>query len=84
MVLDLVGRLRDRGLAVMMISHNLNDIFAVADRIAVLYLGKMVVQERTDALDRQAVVEYMTTGEVSRTPVARAASAGEGSENGGR
>jgi ABC-type sugar transport system ATPase subunit len=84
MVLDLVGRLRDRGLAVMMISHNLNDIFAVADRIAVLYLGRMVVQERTDALDRQSVVEYMTTGEVSRKPVAAQASAGEGSENGER
>ena len=40
MVLDLVRRLRDRGLAVMVISHNLNDVFAVADRIAVLYLGQ--------------------------------------------
>src|ERR1700680_1883495 len=42
MVLDLVRRLKDQGLAVMMISHNLNDIFEVADRIAVLYLGQMV------------------------------------------
>ena len=39
MVLDLVRRLRDRGLAVMVISHNLNDVFEVADRIAVLHLG---------------------------------------------
>ena len=46
MVLELVQRLRDRGLAVAMVSHNLNDVFAVADRIAVLYLGKMVVQDR--------------------------------------
>ncbi len=37
-VLDLIERLRDRGLAVMVISHNLNDVFEVADRIAVLYL----------------------------------------------
>src|SRR5947199_7570842 len=44
MVLDLVKRLRDRGLAVMMISHNLNDVFEVADRIAVVYLRRMVVQ----------------------------------------
>ena len=65
MVLDLLKRLRDRGLAVMMISHNLNDIFEVADRIAVLYLGRMVIQDKTSAFDRQKVVEYMTTGAMS-------------------
>jgi ABC-type sugar transport system ATPase subunit len=62
MVLDLVRRLRDRGLAVMVVSHNLNDVFAVADRIAVLYLGHMVAQDQTPVFDRQSVVEYMTTG----------------------
>jgi ABC-type sugar transport system ATPase subunit len=62
MVLDLVRRLRDQGLAVMMISHNLNDIFEVADRIAVLYLGQMVAQDLASTFDRQSVVEYMTTG----------------------
>ena len=66
MVLDLVRRLRDHGLAVMVISHNLNDVFEVADRIAVLYLGRMVVQDRASAFDRQTVVEYMTTGTASR------------------
>ena len=64
MVLELVRRLRDRGLAVVVISHNLNDVFAVADRIAVLYLGRMAVQEQASAFDRQSVVEYMTTGGV--------------------
>ena len=39
MVLDLVRRLRDRGLAVMVITHNLNDCFEVADRLAILHLG---------------------------------------------
>ena len=68
MVLDLVRRLRDHGLAVMVISHNLNDVFEVADRIAVLYLGRMVVQDKTSAFDRQDVVEYMTTGKLSRAP----------------
>src|SRR5207253_9538887 len=67
MVLDLARRLRDRGLAVMVISHNLNDVFEVADRIAVLYLGRMVVQDRVSAFDRQSVVDYMTTGASSRT-----------------
>jgi ABC-type sugar transport system ATPase subunit len=62
MVLDLVRRLRDQGLAVLMISHNLNDVFTVADRIAVLYLGRLVVEEKIAAFDRQSVVEYMTTG----------------------
>ena len=72
MVLDLVKRLRDHGLGVMVISHNLNDVFEVADRIAVLYLGRMVVQENTSAFDRQSVVEYMTTGGMSRNGGARA------------
>src|SRR3989449_1556531 len=67
MVLDLIKRLRDRGLAVMVISHNLNDVFEVADRIAVIYLGRLVVQDKATAFDRQSVVEYMTTGGLSRT-----------------
>src|SRR6202035_614753 len=62
MVLDLIKRLRDKGLAVMVISHNLNDVFEVADNIAVLYLGRMAVQDKASAFDRQSVVEYMTTG----------------------
>jgi ABC-type sugar transport system ATPase subunit len=62
MVLDLIKRLRDRGLAVMVISHNLNDVFEVADRIAVMYLGRLVVQDTITKFDRQKVVEYMTTG----------------------
>src|SRR5437868_7020483 len=66
-VLDLIKRLRDRGLAVMVISHNLNDVFEVADRIAVLYLGRLVVQNKASAFDRQSVVEYMTTGGTTRS-----------------
>ncbi len=68
MVLDLVKRLRDRGLAVMIISHNLNDVFEVADRIAVLYLGRMVAEGPATNFDRQRVVEYMTTGTSSGRP----------------
>ena len=64
-VLDLIKRLRDRGLAVMVISHNLTDIFEVADRIAVLYLGRMVVQDDTSKFDLQTIVQYMTTGGTS-------------------
>ena len=66
MVLDLIRRLRDKGLAVMVISHNLNDVFEVADRIAVMYLGRLVVQDDAANFDRQSVVDYMTTGGSSR------------------
>jgi ABC-type sugar transport system ATPase subunit len=84
MVLDLVRRLRDRGLAVIVISHNLNDVFEVADRIAVLYLGRMVAQDAASAFDRQAVVEYMTTGTLSGRQAERPVPAGEVSEHGAR
>src|SRR6202171_613949 len=72
-VLDLITRLRDRGLAVMVISHNLNDVFEVADRIAVLYLGRLVVQDDASKMDLQAVVQYMTTGGTGRTGGSRTA-----------
>ena len=78
-VLALVRRLADHGLGVCLISHNLNDVFEVADRIAVLYLGRMVVQGPTADFDRQSVVEYMTTGTFSGRPFEATASAiGEG------
>ena len=61
-VLDLIARLSTQGVAVLMISHNLNDVFEVADRIAVLHLGRMVATGPAADLDRQSVVELMTTG----------------------
>jgi ABC-type sugar transport system ATPase subunit len=67
MVLDLVRRLADRGLAVMIVSHNMNDVFEVADRIAVLRLGKMVAVKPAVELDRQIVVDLMTSGVSTRT-----------------
>jgi ABC-type sugar transport system ATPase subunit len=76
-VLDLIQRLRDRGLAVMVVSHNLNDVFAVADRIAVLYLGRMVAEDRASAFDRQRVVEYMTTGGAGATSTSAPGGHGE-------
>jgi ABC-type sugar transport system ATPase subunit len=52
--------------AVLVISHNLNDVFEVSDRIAVLYLGRLVTSEPASEFDRQSVVEYMTTGNAGR------------------
>jgi ABC-type sugar transport system ATPase subunit len=67
MVLDLIKRLTDTGLAVIVISHNLNDVFEVADRIAVLQLGRLVSSGPVAEYDRQLVVEIMTTGTASRS-----------------
>jgi ABC-type sugar transport system ATPase subunit len=66
MVLELVRRLADRGHAVMIVSHNMNDVFEVADRIGVLHLGKMVAVRPIAELDRQIVVDLMTTGASTR------------------
>jgi D-xylose transport system permease protein len=65
-VLALVRRLADQGLAVVMISHNLNDVFAVADRIAVLRLGKMVGAGPVSQFDSPTVVDLMTMGRSER------------------
>jgi D-xylose transport system ATP-binding protein len=66
MVLQLIKKLASRGVAVIVISHNLNDVFEVADRIAVLYLGTLAVEGPARDFDRQSVVEYMTTGTAAR------------------
>jgi len=66
MVLNLVHQLAERGLAVIIISHNMNDVFEVADRIAVLRLGRLVGVWPAADLDKQSVVDLMTTGESSR------------------
>jgi D-xylose transport system ATP-binding protein len=66
MVLQLVRRLADRGLAVLYVSHNMLDVFEVADRIAVLQLGRMVAVRPKEELDRQLVVELMTAGTSKR------------------
>jgi ABC-type sugar transport system ATPase subunit len=62
MVLDVIRTLAKRGIAVIVISHNLNDVFAVADRIAVLHLGRLVASGPASDFDTQSVVEIMTTG----------------------
>lgn len=63
-VLRLVRRLADRGLGVVLISHNLNDVFEVADDIAVLHLGRMVGQIEAASTTREQVVQAITTGAV--------------------
>ncbi len=66
-VLDLIKRLAARGIAVIVISHNLTDVFAVADRIAVMYLGNLVSSGPVANYDPASAVDLITTGESSRT-----------------
>jgi ABC-type sugar transport system ATPase subunit len=65
-VLSLITRLAGRGLGVLVISHNLTDVFRVADRIAVLYLGRLAAVGPAAEFDPQSAVDLMTTGATSR------------------
>ena len=67
-VLDLVRRLADRGLGVVIISHNLHDIFEVADRITVLRLGEHVATVRTEDSTQQDIVHAITAGRLAAVP----------------
>ncbi len=67
-VLDLVKTLRAKGLAVVIISHNLHDIFEVADRITVLRLGKRVNVFDASKTTQQEVVYAITAGALSQVP----------------
>jgi D-xylose transport system ATP-binding protein len=67
-VLDLVRRLADKGLSVVIISHNLHDIFEVADRISVLRLGQKVAELRRDQTTQQEVVHAITAGTLDTVP----------------
>jgi ABC-type sugar transport system ATPase subunit len=66
LVLDLIRRLADRGIAVLVVSHNLTDVFQVANRMAVLYLGGLVSVGPASEYDTSSVVELMTTGGLER------------------
>jgi D-xylose transport system ATP-binding protein len=59
-VRELIKRLRTRGLGVVLISHNLHDIFEVADRIIVLRLGRRVATFKRDATTPEDVVASIT------------------------
>jgi ABC-type sugar transport system ATPase subunit len=67
MVLSLIKRLASQRVAVIVISHNLNDVFSVADRIAILHLGRLVAAGPSRDFDPAMVVDYMTTGRSERS-----------------
>jgi D-xylose transport system ATP-binding protein len=61
-VLDLVRRLADQGLGVVLISHNMNDVMEVADRVAALYLGRIAAEVMTKDSSTTQIVELITAG----------------------
>lgn len=67
-VLDLVRRLADKGLSVILISHNMHDVFEVADRITVLRLGQNVGLYNRADVDQREIVFAITAGNLQHVP----------------
>ena len=61
-VLDLVRRLADQGLGVLLISHNMADVLEVSDHITALYLGRVAAHVRAADVTHSQVVELITAG----------------------
>ncbi len=75
-VLALVRRLADQGIGVVLISHNMNDVMQVSDRIAALYLGQLAAEVKAKDVTHAQVVELITTGrsgDIGIRPTASAA-----------
>src|SRR5512134_195972 len=72
-VLNLVRRLAERDLGVVIISHNLHDVFECADRITVLRLGQRVAEFEKSGTNQQEVVHAITAGTLTHVPGMEAA-----------
>jgi simple sugar transport system ATP-binding protein len=68
-VLELIRRVRERGVSVVLISHNLPEVFEVADRIEVLRLGERVARYKRADVTMEDVVGAMT-GAITREDAA--------------
>jgi D-xylose transport system ATP-binding protein len=75
-VLTLVRRLAGQGVAVILVSHNMNDVLRVADSIAVLYLGRLAAQVRRAGVTQTQVVELITAGRSGARGLSPAESSG--------
>lgn len=62
LVHETIHRLKDEGITVIIVSHSLEEIFGLADRIAVLYQGSLVDVAETDAVSQEALKHMMSTG----------------------
>jgi D-xylose transport system ATP-binding protein len=61
-VLSLVRNLADKGLGVVLISHNMNEVLEVADRVAVMYLGRLAAEVKASDTNREQLVQLITSG----------------------
>jgi ABC-type sugar transport system ATPase subunit len=66
-VLSIVERMRDQGLTVLMVSHNLEDVFRCADRIAVMHRGQVVQHLERRSVSREEVVGYIMGSQIRPT-----------------
>jgi simple sugar transport system ATP-binding protein len=67
-VLELIKRVRDTGLSVVLISHNMPDVLAVSDRVEVLRLGQRVARFKTSDTTMEKLVGAMTGAVDQREP----------------
>ncbi|MDO8874769.1 MAG: ATP-binding cassette domain-containing protein, partial [Pseudolabrys sp.] len=74
-VYALIREMRDQGLAVLLISHNLNHIFENCDRITVLKTGRLVGSRRVTETTQDEIVRMIVSGVASEAPAAESASA---------
>ena len=74
-VLDLVRRLADKGLGVLLISHNMVDVIEVADRITALYLGRVAADVAASEVNQTQIVELITAGRSGDIGISRATAA---------
>ncbi len=72
-VLELIRKLRDSGVPVVLISHTLPDVFAVSDRLIVMHRGRKVTEKAVADTDTQEIVEYMVGAQVDPDPLAKVA-----------
>lgn len=78
MLFKVVRDLRDRGLGIVFISHFLDQVFAISDRITVLRNGRRIITEETARIDRVKLIEHMLGHALESEVEARAASGASG------
>jgi ABC-type sugar transport system ATPase subunit len=69
-VLELIGKLRSQDVPVILITHTLPDVFAVADRIVVMHRGRKVTEKQTADTDTAELVQYMVGAQDDYAPAA--------------
>jgi simple sugar transport system ATP-binding protein len=81
-VLDNIRRVRDRGIAVVLISHNMPEVLAVADRVEVLRMGRRVARFKGSEASVEQLVGAMTGALTTEETAGTTQAAGSGDESG--